>query len=257
MNTTEKLINEHEDIAALLHRWANLRAVHGAYKAFLHEEILVGENRICSDISEVKQVASSLLTVYYSYLYSMFDKPKASTNFLDSTKKILPNLDSKATETWSYINRLWATIESEMMQLRHKIGFHGERTYDGMAHGYKQFHKINPLIPEQILLWMTVFFRYVDLAYSLSEGSIHSLDKKAVDEFFNHAIDQQEKLAIFLFANTQEFIDSMAEEFLVNGGSIDDLKQAVRDKFYSIIGFNPHLNPDSQAAPLSNAQAES
>lgn len=236
MNNTRKLIAEHEDIAALLHRWANLRGVHGAYKAFLNGEILVGEDRVCSDISEVKQVASSLLTVYYSYLYSMFDKPKASTNFLESTKKILPNLDSKATETWSYINGLWAAIESEMMQLRHKIGFHGERTFDGMAHGYKQFHKINPLIPEQILLWMTVFFRYIDLAYNLSGA----FDKKAVDDFFTHALEQQEKLAIVLFASNQEFIDSMAEELLVNGGAIDDFKQAVRNKFYSLINFNPH-----------------
>ncbi|NIE74137.1 hypothetical protein F3J45_06735 [Pantoea sp. Ap-967] len=239
MNTTQKLINEHEDIAALLHRWANLRGVHGAYKAFLNEEILVGEDRVCSDIADVKQVASSLLTVYYSYLYSMFDKPKASTNFLESTKKILPDLDSKATEIWNYINGLWSAIESEMMQLRHKIGFHGERTFDGMTHGYKQFHKINPLIPEQILLWMTVFFRYVDLAYSLSEAHLHSLDGKAVDGFFAYALDQQEKLAIFLFANTQEFMDSMTEEFLVNGGDIDDFKQAVRDKFYSLINFDP------------------
>lgn len=248
MNTTQKLINEHEDIAALLHRWANLKSVHGAYKAFLHEEVLVGEDRVCSDIAEVKQVASSLLTVYYSYFYSMFDKPKTSTNFLDSTKKILPDLDSKATETWGYIQGLWTVIESEMMKLRHKIGFHGERTFDGMAHGYKQFHKINPLIPEQILLWMTVFFRYIDLAYSLSASHRHPLDKKDVDDLFNCALDQQEKLAIFLFADSKEFMDEMAKEYLINGGGVDDLKKAVRNKFYSLIGFHPqstaHTAPD-------------
>lgn len=239
MDNAKKFMSEHQEVAVLLHRWANLRSVHGAYKVFLHEEVVVGENRVCSEVSQVKQVATSLLTVYYSYLYSIFDKPAKSINFFEITEPLLSSLDPKAAEVWHYIQGLWSLIEVQMRDLRHKIGFHGERTIAGMNHGYNQFNDINPLVPDQIMLWMTVFFRYIDLGFQITEPHGGSINQTEVGNFFAHALGQQEKLAGLLFMRSEELIKTMAIEFLASESSVEDVKKAVLDWFYSMIGYEP------------------
>ncbi|QXH65833.1 hypothetical protein [Pseudomonas asgharzadehiana] len=233
------LLIEPESLAVLRHRWARLLEIHTAYKAFLHGEVLVGPNKSCPNEVVANQTTDTLLTIYYSYLYSMFDETKKATNFLTITKELLSELSQEAKDSWGYISDLWSENKKEIMLLRHKIGFHGEQTYDALIFGYKQYHQINPLIPEQLMLWMKVFFRYAHLVYATGEPLVNPLSKADADEMFNYATHRQQALIVLLTLNSAEFIDSIAKE---NAHQLDDRKavmNSVIEKFNEIIGLNP------------------
>ncbi|MCM3444695.1 hypothetical protein [Metabacillus halosaccharovorans] len=164
------MLKEPEELYALRHRWGRLIEVWVAYHTFLNREVEVGPNKICMDEFIVHQTTHTLLSIYYSYLYSLFDK--SGIDFFKVIKTIEKDLTNEESETVDKIRDIWTQIERPIEMLRHNIGFHGGKKSKSLQYGYSQFKEFNPILPETLMKYLRVFFRFMQIKYVAKEPMV-------------------------------------------------------------------------------------
>ncbi|MBA2244422.1 MAG: hypothetical protein H0W11_05675 [Gemmatimonadetes bacterium] len=95
----------------------------------------MGPERSCPSELFVAQTTHTLLVVYYSFMYSLFDSK--GVNFATATAPLQGELCAEAWEARERAMALWSAIERPMMLIRHKVGFHGEDKQSGLEMGYE------------------------------------------------------------------------------------------------------------------------
>ncbi len=168
---------EPESLVTFRHRWARAIEIWVAYRTFLHQEVLVGPDRICLNPLIVHQTTHTLLACYYSFLYSLFD-PRA-VNFEQVSKELLPQLPPFARKVRDDILSRWATMAQPVALIRNNIGFHGSPKRKGVMHGYSAYRRLHPQSSEYVMTLMRVFFRLVNQVY---QGAERRLRPSAPDE---------------------------------------------------------------------------
>src|SRR2546427_3391192 len=120
-----------EDVRRLRYRWSRLIEVWVAYRVFLHREVHVGPDKVCLNEAIVAQTGHTLLILYYSYIYSLFD-PKG-VNSANVTKAIEPMLPRETLRVRDKILELWQRLRDPVERIRHNIGFHGAPGEKGLG----------------------------------------------------------------------------------------------------------------------------
>src|SRR6266542_3334981 len=116
-------LSQPEDVKRLRYRWRRLIEVWVAYRVFLHREVHVGPDKVCLNEAIVAQTGHTLLILYYSYIYSLFD-PRG-VDFATVTKAIEPMLSPETLRVRDKILELWQRLRDPVERIRHNIGFHG------------------------------------------------------------------------------------------------------------------------------------
>ena len=80
-------MEESAELYLLRFRYGRAVDVLCAYNTFLHKEIKYGTKNVCKDRKQVEDITHTLLVVYYSYIYSMFDKN--GTDFINVSAQYL------------------------------------------------------------------------------------------------------------------------------------------------------------------------
>ncbi|PEU01725.1 hypothetical protein CN527_10205 [Bacillus cereus] len=161
------MLQEVEGLYTLRHRWSRLTEVWTAYQTFLNREIEIGPDKICLNDVVAKQTTHTLLTVYYSYLYSLFDK--SGIDFFKVIQEIEDDLTREEKNLVERIREVWLQIEKPIEMLRHNIGFHGGKKKKSLDYGYSQFDKFNPILPQTLMKYLRVFFRFMYFKYEATE----------------------------------------------------------------------------------------
>lgn len=80
-------MKESDELYLLRFRYGRAVEVLYAYKTFLLKEVKYGNKNTCKDKEQVEDITHTLLVVYYSYIYSMFDK--SGTDFITVSEQYL------------------------------------------------------------------------------------------------------------------------------------------------------------------------
>lgn len=160
-------LSARDDVQSLRYRWNRLIEVWVAYRVFLHREVNVGPDNVCLNEAIVAQTGHTLLILYYSYIYSLFD-PKG-VNFATVTKAIEPMLPPETLQVRAKILELWQRLRDPVERIRHNIGFHGAPGEKGHKHGFRQLRDFHPILPEALCAYLRVFFRQLEGLYSGSK----------------------------------------------------------------------------------------
>ena len=196
-----------DQVTTLCHRWGRLIEVATAYKTFLNREVLVGLDRSCPSDFFVAQTTHTLLVIYYSFLYSLFDSKGVS--FITATGNLRTELPPEAWEAREKAMGHWKSIEKQMMLVRHKIGFHGEDNYKGLELGYEQYRNINPLLPELVMMYLAAFFRFVHLYYDVKGPMANPPTKESAHWLLNAAKETESESAELLALDPREVVDDV------------------------------------------------
>ena len=164
------LLPEREDVELLRFRWHRLIEIWVAYNVFLNREVLLGRDKVCINDAVVTQTTHTLLVVYYSYLYSLFDP--TGTNFTTVVKEIDSSLPEAVREIAFKIGGLWNEIRDPITRIRHNMGFHGARANKGRKDGAAQFYRLHPLLPQALAAYLRVFFRELEMVFDGSRSLI-------------------------------------------------------------------------------------
>lgn len=171
---------EPTEVRLLRRRWNRLTEIWVAYHTFLHREVEIGPDKVCLSGSVVTQTTHTLLLMYYSYLYSLFDR--AGINFADATQAIEVSLPADTREVRGKILALWSRIENPVTRIRHNVGFHGARAEDSHRDGISQLQRIHPGVPKALMGYLRVFFRHLEMCFSgarpldpSARASVHQL----------------------------------------------------------------------------------
>ncbi len=157
------LLSEPEEIRRLRHRWARLTEIWAAYTTFLHREVEVGPDKVCLNNEIVTQTTHTLLIVYYSYMYSLFDP--TGTDFESITRSIEHVLPESAVQVRDKILQLWHELNTPLQAIRHNVGFHGAKADKRHKYGLKKLEEFHPLLPQALCAYLRVFFRFLQQAY--------------------------------------------------------------------------------------------
>src|SRR5713101_2340518 len=158
------LPSQPEDVQRLRYRWGRLIEVWVAYRVFLHREVHVGPDKVCLNEAIVAQTGHTLLILYYSYIYSLFD-PKG-VNFATVTKAIEAMLSPEALLVRDKILELWQRLRDPVERIRHNIGFHGAPGEKGHRQGFRKLEEFHPILPDALCAYLRVFFRQLEAVYS-------------------------------------------------------------------------------------------
>lgn len=178
-----------------------------AYKTFLNREVLVGPERSCPSDFFVAQTTHTLLVIYYSFLYSLFDSK--GVNFIAATESLRTELPSEAWEAREKAIEHWQSINKQMMLVRHKIGFHGEDNYKGLELGYEQYRNIHPIQPELVMMYLGAFFRFVHLHYDVKGSMVNPPTEESARGLLNAAKDTESESAQLLALDPREVVDDV------------------------------------------------
>lgn len=149
----------------LRHRWGRAIEVWTGYQTFLQRQVLIGPDHVCMNDIVVAQTTHTLLTVYYSFIYSLFDP--SAMNFPKVTANLLKNLPKEAIEVRQMILDHWKSVQKPISIIRSNIGFHGSPKERGTRHGYAAYRSLHPWASEYLMTLMRVFFR---LAYEVFDS---------------------------------------------------------------------------------------
>lgn len=181
--------SEPEELQMLRHRWARTIEVWVAYQTFLQREVLIGPDHVCLNEIVTDQTTHTLLTVYYSFLYSLFDP--SATNFPKITERLLQDLPAEAANVRRMILEHWETIRKPIAVIRSNIGFHGSPKEKGQKHGYDAYREIHPWASEYLMTSIRVFFRLLDETYKMKEKMIMTPDRADTLELLQMAKDMK------------------------------------------------------------------
>lgn len=179
------LLPEPETLKQLRHRWSRLIEVWVAYQVFLHREVEVGPDKICIHNAVVVQTTHTLLLVYYSYIYSLFDD--SGIHFESITDGLKSDLTPEASEAREKVLAIWARLREPLRGLRHTIGFHGAVKEKSHRHGYQQLLKFHPLLPEVLMQYTRVFFLLLDNIFQREEPLVKQHEPGAIEHIRNIA----------------------------------------------------------------------
>ena len=160
-------LSQLEDVRRLRYRWSRLIEVWVAYRVFLHREVHVGPDKVCLNEAIVAQTGHTLLILYYSYIYSLFD-PKG-VNFATVTKAIEPMLSPETLRVRKKILELWQHLRDPVERIRHNVGVHGAPGEKGHRQGFRKLEEFHPILPEALCAYLRVFFRQLEAVYSGSQ----------------------------------------------------------------------------------------
>lgn len=197
-----------EQVSALSHRWGRLSEIATAYKTFLNREVLVGPKRSCPSDSFVAQTTHTLLVIYYSFLYSLFDS--SGVNFIKATEGLRAGFPPEAWEARDKAISHWQSFGEQMARVRHKIGFHGEDNYQGLEVGYEQYRNIDPHPPELLMMYLAAFFRFVHLRYEVAGPMVNAPTEDGAREMLNAAREAESEFASFRRSILGEVVDDVA-----------------------------------------------
>jgi hypothetical protein len=186
------LLPEPESILQLRHRWSRLIEMWVAYNVFLHREVLVGDDKVCLHQEVVTQTTHTLLIVYYSYMYSMFDE--SGVHFEKVTAAIADKLPPAIRHIRSKILELWGRVRSPLSRIRHNIGFHGATKEKSHRDGYKQFAEFHPMLPEVLARYLRVFFLQLDAVFERREPRYTQHSPTFVQELVQYAVESEQDL---------------------------------------------------------------
>jgi hypothetical protein len=184
-----------EEFINLRHRFSRVIEMQLAYQTFNLEQVNAGGDNVLQTNIQIRQITHSLLVAFYSYLYSLFDKPREAISFIDVLNDIKKNNPS-ATELISIgeiVEGEWSKIEPNIRDLRHKIGFHFSKSFKGSKYGYDQFENIHPLTPYIILDGLRFFFRTSLKYYEFEESYISKPVDSDFHEYINYLNDNIKK----------------------------------------------------------------
>jgi hypothetical protein len=192
---------EPEKLRTLKHRWGRTVEIWVAYQVFLNDEVKIGPAFTCINRDLAKQTTHTLLTCYYSYLFSLFDR--SGINFEEISAELVVNASHKASEVRTLILEHWEDIRSPMTQIRNNIGFHGAVKEKGKSLGYSAYFSIHPFSSEYIMTLMRVFFRLMEEVYESAETIARQVNPGEID-----LLMEQAKL-------TKQMIENSAEDFAI------------------------------------------
>ena len=181
-----------QEFINLRHRFSRVIEMHLAYQVFNLGEIKLGNQTVLSSEVQTRQITHSLLIAFYSYLYSLFDKPKDAISFIDVFNEIKKNNHTAIDliAIGDIIEDEWSKIEPNIRDLRHKIGFHFSKSFKSSRYGYDQFEKIHPLTPYIILHGLRFFFRTSLKYYDFDENYIDKPDDCDLQEYITFLNDR-------------------------------------------------------------------
>lgn len=117
------IMTETEDLYLLRFRYGRAAEMLLAYKTFLYGQVNIGGQNYCKTKEHARQTGHTLLVVFYSFIYSMFDKN--GTHFIKATEPFLNILSDNGKKIRNELLDVWKKYESPITKLRHNIGFHG------------------------------------------------------------------------------------------------------------------------------------
>ena len=178
-----------EELYLLRFRYGRAAEMLLAYKTFLHRQINVGEKNYCQTEDNVRQVTHTLLVVFYSFIYSMFDK--VGTDFVKTTEPYVPLLSENGKTIRTDLIKIWEKYKTPITILRHNIGFHGGEKIKGHDAGYGSLADIHPVTAELIMNHMALFFMEIDAIIPPKEDYNVHIDTKNSKQFL---LDEAVKL---------------------------------------------------------------
>jgi hypothetical protein len=183
-----------EELYLVWHRLGSLIDIWTAYSTFLMKQVEVGSGKVCGNQQIYDNTTNTLLIVYQSYLYSLFDP--SGTNFIKATEPSLISLSDKAIEIRNEIILEWREIETPINKIRHKIGFHGGKNLKNHKAGFDGFRdiKLHPWAGEYIFRLMRAFFATLELDRDNLSEKERSTQKENRDEIYNIAKNLKEEM---------------------------------------------------------------
>ena len=186
-------LSESEEIFLLRHRFARTIEVWTAYNVFLKREVKVGGDFTCDEFM-VEQTTHTLLVIYYSYLYSLFDP--SGTDFEKATQPLINKLTTRALKARADILAHWNIVKEPLNRIRHNIGFHGGKKIKNSKSGYAAYRDANlhPWSPDYILNLLRVFFRDLDKIMIRSEPYYNTVAEEDTEKIYQMAQDMKKKM---------------------------------------------------------------
>lgn len=189
---TEKLA-EPEALSMLRHRFGRTIEVWTAYTAFLKREVQIGPDKTCLDDDLVEQTTHTLNMVFYSFIYSLFEK--SGVNFPEITQPLLAQLSPAAQEARAMVVEAEQSIHSELAKIRNNIGFHHGNSTKKHRVGYAAYSTFHPGIPILIMQGLRVFFREAAKSYESVESYKYPVEDDATESILEICRDLKRKIA--------------------------------------------------------------
>ena len=178
--------------------------------------------QVCPDGAIVAQTTHTLLIVYYSYLYSLFDP--SGTNFGQVLKAIESSLPQSARDVAANINNLWSEVREPLTRIRHNMGFHGARAQSGQNEAIKQVHRMHPLLPQALVAYLRVFFRQIGNIFD-GQRSLHPASQSEIDFLLELARATESEAR----KPEHEIPDLVLTQLGITRAAYNELQQAIRD----------------------------
>jgi len=182
-------MTESEELYLLRFRYGRAAEMLLAYKTFLNKQVSIGGSSYCQTDEHVRQVSHTLLIVFYSFIYSMFDK--SGTDFVSTTEPYINLLSEDGKKARNDLIEIWGKNKNPISKLRHNIGFHGGVKVKSHEVGYGALADIHPQTSEFIMNQMALFFIEIDAIIPPSENYNFHIDPSDAKKFL---ISRAEKL---------------------------------------------------------------
>ncbi|MGB9772357.1 MAG: hypothetical protein ACPLX7_10355, partial [Candidatus Kapaibacteriota bacterium] len=186
---TSHIMTETEELYLLRFRYGRAAEMLLAYKTFLYRQVSVGEKNYCQTDEHVRQVTHTLLLVFYSFIYSMFDK--SGTDFVSTTEPYVNFLTDSGKKIRNELIDVWEKYKTPISKLRHNIGFHGGVKVRSHEVGYGALTDIHPQTAEFIMNHLAIFFMELDIIIPPSENYNLHIDPTEAKKFL---LSRAEKL---------------------------------------------------------------
>jgi hypothetical protein len=201
-------MKETEELYLLRFRYGRAAEMLLAYKTFLFKQVQIGGQNYCQTEEQAGQTAHTLLVVYYSFIFSMFDKN--GTHFITATEPFLSNLSDHGKKIRNELVDVWKKYELPITKLRHNIGFHGGTKIKSHEVGYSSLTKIPPKTAEYIMNHMAIFFLEIDKIIPPTVNyNLHIDTEKAINFLLNRAEMLKAELDDTTFTNMVDFMEKM------------------------------------------------
>lgn len=174
------LEEEPESLMLLRHRFGRTIEVWTAYTVFLERQVEVGSDRVCMNDLIVEQTTHTLNMVFYSFVYSLFDK--SGVSFPKATQPLLDRLSPLAREARALVVDAERKIHSELSKIRNNIGFHGGAAMKNHRSGYRAYASFHPGEVDVIMQGMRVFFREAEKSFTPAEPYANQPDDEVTVE---------------------------------------------------------------------------
>ncbi|MFN8284629.1 MAG: hypothetical protein U0U67_15510 [Chitinophagales bacterium] len=173
-------MKESDELYLLRFRYGRAVEVLYAYKTFLLKEVKYGNKNTCKDKEQVEDITHTLLVVYYSYIYSMFDK--SGTDFITVSEQYLEFLSEDGKIFRRELIEIWEKYKIPITKLRNNVGFHGGSKIKSHDIGYGALGDIHTHAADFIINHLALFFMEIDIIlpnenYNINENHAYKKEK--------------------------------------------------------------------------------